>query len=853
MNSVTKQHFFPLLVKYQRHLQAFFLLGILLFCNQSIFAQGPHNNTTEISGRTVRNIEAKRSVNSVNIDGIINTDEWSDAAIADDFTEFRPNIGKKDPYHGRTEVFIKYNNEGIYVGGTCYESTPDSIASELAGRDGFGTNDYIGVIFDTYNDKLNGFEYFVTPLGEQWDAKMSSGNDNGGEDFSWNAVWKSAANIHEKGWSFEIFLPYSAIRFSESDVQDWGFNLTRRRRKTEQQNTWNAIDPNKNGFLTQGGLWTGIKNIKPPLRLQFFPYFSFYQNHYPSNTAGTSNWTNQVSGGLDVKLGLNQAFTLDATLVPDFGQVQSDNKVLNLSPFEVRFNDYRPFFNEGTELFNKGNYFYSRRIGGTALHNDRAYSGLTDNEEVTDNPAQSKLINASKISGRTKSGLGIGILNAITSPLEATIKDKTTGKSRTVEVDPLSNFNIIVLDQNLKNNSSISLVNTSVLRKSDDRNANVSAVLFSLFDKKNVYSVSGNIGYSHLNIKGENAKNISGYKHELGFGKNSGTFQFGIFQELSDKNFTSNDLGYFTNSNYLINGFWSSYRIVKPKHFYNRININWGGGINRLFQPFTGIESKHQNAFLRGNFGIQHKSLHWFGFFNNYQFKQNDFYEPRTEGYYFKRGASYGAGIWMESNSAKKYSFYTEIFNRRFFNFYKLNLYELSLNQNYRFNTKFSIGLGTSWAPYPSALGYAGKEGSKIIFAERKVNTFDNNLNFKYNFSKNMWATLRTRHYSSTVQNKKYHTLMKNGNLSPLNTPPSNTFNRNVNFFNVDMVYTWQFAPGSFMNLVWKNAIANDALDPAFTYTENLKETLSTSANNNLSIKVIYFLDYLDLKNRFKG
>src|SRR6185503_17559925 len=168
----------------------------------------------------------------------------------------------------------------------------------------------------TYYVKLNGFEYFVTPLGEQWDAKMSPNPNGNSEDFSWNAVWKSGAVIHNNGWSFEMFIPYSAIRFGKKQVQNWGLNITRRRRKTEQQSTWNPIDPNVNGFLTQEGLWTGITNIKPPLRLQFSPYLSTYINHFPSNTPGEKSWTSSVSGGMDLKYGINQAFTLDATLVP---------------------------------------------------------------------------------------------------------------------------------------------------------------------------------------------------------------------------------------------------------------------------------------------------------------------------------------------------------------------------------------------------------------------------------------------------------------------------------------------------------------------------------------------------------
>ena len=135
-----------------------------------------------------------------------------------------------------------YDNDGIYLGGYCHEKTKDSISTEL-GRDGFGNNDFIGVAFDTYNDKINGFEYFITPLGEQMDAKISPSQNGNNEDFSWNAVWKSAAVIHNDGWSFEMFIPFSAIRFSKKDVQDWGLNIIRRRQKTGQTVAWNPIDP----------------------------------------------------------------------------------------------------------------------------------------------------------------------------------------------------------------------------------------------------------------------------------------------------------------------------------------------------------------------------------------------------------------------------------------------------------------------------------------------------------------------------------------------------------------------------------------------------------------------------------
>ncbi|NJE06863.1 hypothetical protein E3E36_12115, partial [Thermococcus sp. M36] len=136
----------------------------------------------------------------------------------------------------------------------------------------------------------------------------------------------------------------------------------------------------------QEGFLNSIENIKPPVRLSFSPYVSTYANHYPYNNSIQNNWSNSVNGGMDVKYGINQSFTLDMTLIPDFGQVQSDNQVLNLSPFEVKYNENRSFFTEGTELFNKGNLFYSRRIGGTPLHYNDVYNNLSATDTVTNNP-----------------------------------------------------------------------------------------------------------------------------------------------------------------------------------------------------------------------------------------------------------------------------------------------------------------------------------------------------------------------------------------------------------------------------------------------------------------------------------
>ncbi len=800
------------------------------------------------SQATQRILTAKRTTQYIKIDGLLTDSAWNNASLMTDLIEFRPKIGAKEDYGTRTEAWLMYDDKGIYFGGYCHERTKDSIARELVGRDGFGTNDYVGIIFDTYYDKLNGFEYFVTPLNEQWDAKMSPPSTNGNsEDFTWNAVWESGAVIHDDGWSFEMFIPYSAIRFGKKDVQTWGFNITRRRRKTEQQFTWNPIDPNVNGFLTQEGLWVDISHIKPPLRLQFSPYFSTYVNHYPYNVAGQKNWTSSVNGGMDVKYGISQAITLDMTLIPDFGQVQSDNQVLNLTPFEVKFNENRSFFTEGTELFGKGNLFYSRRVGGTPLHFYDVGNYLNSNEHIVKNPTETKLINATKISGRMQNGLGLGFFNAIIAPQNAIVEDDA-GDTRKIQTSPLTNYNIVVLNQSLKHNSSVSFVNTSVLRSGNDYDANVSAALFDFNDKKNIWNAGGKVSNSNLVGYLPEGKTQSGYSHSLYFGKTSGNFNFNFEQDLTNDKYNSNDLGYFTFNNFLDHSLWMQYHWLKQSSWYNNFRINFNAYYSRrLTLP------AYRNASFNINANGQLKNLWFVGGLVGYEPKFNDFYEPRVEGRIFKGWSDWYVDGWFQSNQSKKYSVYTEfLFIKR--TLFDSKRYLFTFDQRFRFNNKFSVRHTLSMEPQTNNVGFATIDTTTndIIFGKRDRNTIENILELKYNFNDKMGIKARIRHYWSKVDYKELFTLLLNGTLQK-NTTFSKSENQNVNFFNVDMTYTWQFAPGSFLNIVWKNAVYTFEDLVEQSYFKNFRNTVQSDQNNNLSLKVIYFLDYLSLKKKKKA
>lgn len=320
-----------------------------------------------------KKIDIPRITEAPKIDGVLNDAAWQNAPIATDFVERQPNNGRPIPDSLRTEVKIVYDNLGIYFGATMNDPNPDEILKELTERDGIGNDDFFFILLNGYNDRQQSLQFIVTAAGVQYDAKMTNEN----EDSSWNGIWYSAVQITDTGWVAEIFIPYSEVRFPNKNVQEWGLNMEREFRRARTRYSWSPIDNKKGAFSIYDGEIHGIENIQSPTRLSFQPYISTYVNNYDGNTETI------VNGGMDIKYGINDAFTLDMILIPDFGQSKFDAEVLNLSAFEVQYEENRPFFTEGTELFTKGDLFYSRRVGGYPSRSPN----LSDDEEVAESPA----------------------------------------------------------------------------------------------------------------------------------------------------------------------------------------------------------------------------------------------------------------------------------------------------------------------------------------------------------------------------------------------------------------------------------------------------------------------------------
>lgn len=801
-------------------------ISILLFIIISVlsFAQEKVNDSI-----TRKKITAIKLDKAPKIDGNLDDETWKNIPICKDFIELRPNNGKTEDADFKSEVKIAYDDTGIYVSAMLYDKEPSKISKQLTERDNIDNDDFFVLFINGYNDNQQSLELFVTAAGVQADSKITKEN---GEDFSWNGIWYSAAKIVENGWTVEMKVPFSELRFPKSAVQNWGINFFRQVNRTKTAYTWNHVNNQKGSFLLYDGILENVKNIDPPTRLSFTPYFSTYVNNYDGKT------TTNFNGGMDVKYGINDAFTFDMTLIPDFGQANFDNSVLNLTPFEQEFTEQRSFFTEGTELFNKGNMFYSRRVGDEPSLSPN----VSQDETLVESPAKVKLFNAFKISGRTNKGLGIGFFNGITEKAEATIRNNITGETRKEVLEPWANYNVLVLDQRFNGNSSVTLVNTNTMRSGNFRDANATGILWSINNKKNTYQYYGNVKGSWIMDNGTKFGNRS----QLGFGKTSGKNRFDINANFATKNWDINDLGFSTTTNIASYNAWYGYRILQPTKRFNNIYLNNNFTYSHRLEPFlfSTLRFNHNNQFTDKNFrsfggGIEFTPI-----------GEKDIYEPRKQGRHLNVPGYFDSWIWYESDSRKKLQYNVNV-DYYAYNEKGRNKVIPSVFLRYRFNDKFNV----IWQFNPvfsnNEVGFAGNDGTNIFMGRRQRNTYENSLTSQFSFNDKMTLSLAFRHYFSDVTYKQFYTLNQDGNLTDYNNF-TNNLNGTYNSWNVDIRYSWWFAPGSQLTLLYRNAVSNYQDISRQSFGDNFSTLFNEPMTNNISLRLTYFLDYNRAKNWFK-
>jgi hypothetical protein len=831
-----------------------------------LFASFTHAQVNSDALTNKKEIAAQRTYHDIKINGELDEFDWSSAEIATDLIQLDPSPGEKAS--NKTEIKVIYDNQAIYISAKMY-TDPTKISKQLTERDALDNCDWFGILLSPYQDGINALEFIISSAGVQFDAKLSTF----GEDEAWDAVWRGETKITADGWIVEVEIPYSAIRFPDKTEQVWDINFFRFTNSTQEKSFWSEIKPTVNGLVNQSGTLTGISEIKSPIRLQATPFLATYIENYNDKAEinPQAGWGKSFNAGMDIKYGLSDAFTLDMTLIPDFGEAVSDNQVLNLTQFEVRFNENRQFFTEGTELFNKGGLFYSRRIGGSPMHS--AADFLQDGEEVEKEPGETQLYNATKISGRTTKGTGIGFFNAVSGATNATLRAEDESE-RQVETNPLTNYNVIVIDQNLKNNSFITLINTNVERNGSDYDANATGLIFNLRNKKESYRIRGNVKVSqqffsnndaytsHVNnlfitaedladlTENPDKKILFGHAYNVGVSKINGNFNFGTGYGIESHTYDINDLGFLYNNNEQNVDLWFKYSHYKPFGKFNSMGGGLWSGMDRLYSP-----NKFTELGINAYWWMQTKGfwkINFFGYAEPFKNGQ-DFFEPRTPGRFVKTPKMWNTGASIISDQRKKLVWHLNTNGGKTIDLYDANWWSLSTMGEWRATDRFNISLDIRNVFDFNDVGYVddhGTNGEEIILGKRDQRTVINTLRAGYSFTKNMNLSFRLRHYWASVKYNSFHNISTNGEL--IDTDYHDFNDRSSNFFNIDMIYRWRFAPGSDIFFVWKNAISDisgqtDLIQ--YDYRKGTQRLGEFPQSNSFSLKVVYFLDYLSLTN----
>jgi hypothetical protein len=573
-----------------------------------------------------------------NIDGHLDDAAWALAQIITDFTQRDPDEGL--PATERTEARVLYDDGAIYIGIRAYDSEPDKIVGQLTRRDQHSPSDWLVVSIDSHHDRRTAFEFRVNPSGVERDAFRY---DDRNMDNSWNAVWDVSTSVDEEGWTAEFRIPLSQLRFSPAPEQVWGFNITRIIQRKNETDLWKPIAKDAPGWVSEYGDLAGLQGIEPKRRLELLPYMVTQQALTPAVDGNPFETGSAFYGnvGADIRFGLTSSLTLAATINPDFGQVEADPSVVNLSAFESFFSERRPFFMEGADIFRVGvsafsgaeQLFYSRRIGRRPQGSADPRGGFVEY------PLNTTIIGAGKVSGKSANGWSIGVLGAVTGEEKATVIDSEGNRHRDV-VEPLTNYSAARVQKEFDGGQrALGVMFTGV-------NRNLPATMGYL--RSSAYSggidgrtrfadgnweVRGQLLGSHVRGTPEAIANtqlssaryflrpdadhltfddsrtsLTGTSGQLSLSKIGGEHWRGeVNGEWVSPGFEINDLGFLRSSDVIRNSLWVQYREDQPGKVFRRWNINYN-----LWNMMTfGNERTATGTNINGSFSLL---SYWGGF-----------------------------------------------------------------------------------------------------------------------------------------------------------------------------------------------------------------------------------------------
>ncbi len=585
------------------------------------------------------------------IDGKLDDTSWNIVDWDGDFIEWRPD--ENTPPHQQTKFKIVYDNKNLYIAVKLLDKEPDSIVKRLSRRDGFN-GDWIEINFDSYHDLRTVFSFNVSAAGVKGDEFVSDNGNNW--DSSWNPIWYTKTNIDSEGWTAEMKIPLSQLRFGKAKEQIWGLQLNRRIFRKEERSLWQRIPQDSPGWVSELGELHGLIDLEPQKQLEIQPFVVAQLDTYPAEAGNPFRDGNdfKLNGGLDAKIGITNDLTLDLTVNPDFGQVEADPAAIALDGFEIFFREQRPFFIENKNIFDyqvsqsqagdtfgSDNLFFSRRIG----RNPQGYPN-TQNGEFVNQPQNTTILGAAKFSGKTKDGWSIGVLESITSKEYATIDNN--GERREELVEPLTNYFVGRLQKDFNDrNTFIGGIFTATNRNLTDnldflhKSAYSGGLDFKHQWKDRVWYVGGNVVVSHVKGSAEaiqntqeslrhsfgrvdashlevdpNRTSLTGTGGNIQIGKAAkGFWRFESGFTWRSPELELNDLGFQRQADDLRHYTWVGYRTLKPFSIFRTLGLNynhWSAwdfeGNHNLLQFNVNSWANFKNNWF-GNFGITYRGI----------------------------------------------------------------------------------------------------------------------------------------------------------------------------------------------------------------------------------------------------
>jgi len=819
-----------------------FLL-ILLYCVITV--------SQSIARETEQNvIVATRTDTPPVIDGYVHDEVWSKAKVIDSFYQREPNDG--EPATERTELRILYDDAALYISFICFDSEPDKIVSRLTRRDRRVPSDFVQVAIDSYNDKTTAFVFEVNAAGVKRDYLIL--NDGNSEDITWDGIWDAAVVMRNDGWSAEIKIPYQTLRFSEADEQVWGFNAARMIDRNNEFALWSHIPQSSRAIVSRFGILRGLHNLNPPRSLLVLPYTLAGATRWPSDQLPQPlhRLDPTIDVGIDLRYGISNNTTMNVTVNPDFGQVELDEVVLNLSAFETFYPERRPFFVEGASIFRtvgplgngllRTHMFYSRRIGNQPSRYHYIPDSIdTENWHLKNNPSASPILGAVKLTTQSGNGWAGGFLNATTARTYKTLRSPD-GDDVKIETETLSNYSVGRARYDLPNPGSyIGGIATSVIRENGVPQAYSGGIDWNFNTQNYSFVTDGLAAMTYRNTRDgvQKGYHVQARVHTLSHENILAMVGSNIFY----KDFNPNDIGFNGATNIGIYYAWFGLRQLEPFWVIRRIQYTQFNYTSNIID--SGIQ------FLKGiepNLSITWTNYWYTSLGGNLEFAGNDPFESRGMGIY-KRPRRNQIWIYSRTDDRKPVTIGAQLQYAAWGDAGKERGFELPLTVRAGYQTELTVNPSyrisrrtIRWVT--NAEGILEPESAASVFGRHDVDQINATIRLTHTFNPDLTLQGYIQYFWARGNYYEFFNLKETGDLSPLPVEYDKTTYRNPDFnrsaFNINLILRYEYRPGSTIYMVWTHTKQESLNDYSVSPGSFFSRTLESPSLNVLMIKWSY-------------